>query len=173
MRLYKFSSIKHLYKEYYKQFYLSGKVPVRDTKLGMWGVSSADDVFEIFKKLAVNGRFIDLGSGDGKVVMIASQFYDSVTGVECDEELVKVSEDMSVKLKIESEFVCDDYMNIDLSQYDYLFLNPDHELDELGKKLMTELKGKVIVYSNLYKFKDLKVEKEFEVSGIKVVVYSS
>ncbi|MEA3430067.1 MAG: hypothetical protein U9R08_02240 [Nanoarchaeota archaeon] len=172
MRLLKFSSIKRQYREYYKQFYLSGKVPLKDTKLGMWGVSSADDVFEIFKKLAVNGKFMDLGSGDGKVVMIASLFCDSVSGIECDDELVKKSQEFALNLKIDANFMCDDYMNLNLSGYNWLFVNPDQELDKLEKKFVKELSGKVIVYSNLYFLKNMKIEKEFEISGIKVRVYS-
>ncbi|MBW3002970.1 class I SAM-dependent methyltransferase [Candidatus Woesearchaeota archaeon] len=171
MRLLKFSSIKKFYKEYYNRFYVQGKVPVKDTKLGMWGVSSADDVFEIFKKLNVHGKFLDLGSGDGKVVLVASLFCDSVTGVECDDELIKLSKEFANQLGIKAEFLLDDYMNIDLCGYDYIFINPDHELDDLSEKLK-DYKGMVVVYSNLYFLKLNKI-KEFRVSDVKVTCYSN
>lgn len=172
MRLMRFSKIKSLYKDYYRTFYTRGDIPLRDTKLGMWGVSSAQDVFEIFQKLAIDDDFIDLGSGDGKVVLIASLFADSVSGVECDEELVNASKEFADKLGIDAEFILNDYLSLDLSGYDWLFLNPDHKLDELENKLLRELNGKVIVHSNLYQFKRLKKVNEFAVSGIKVIVYA-
>jgi len=189
----KYSSIKQKYKDYYNSFYLLGKIPIKDTKLGMWGVSSIEDVYEIFKRLDLSNStskstsksaskstsksasksFLDLGSGDGKVVLLASLFFENVFGIECDSELFNVSNDFSKKLKIKAEFKCSDYMNSSLSKYDWIFINPDHKLDELEEKLLVELNGKIIVYSNIYSFSKLKKIDEFLVNGIKVLVYEN
>ena len=43
---------------------------MRDTEVGFWGTAACDDVFELFQKINLSKfkNFIDLGSGDGKVV---------------------------------------------------------------------------------------------------------
>jgi hypothetical protein len=151
---------------------MSGKVPMKETRLGLWGVSSIEDVHKIFKKLRIKGKFLDLGSGDGKVVAIASLFTDNCTGIECDKELIDISDDFKAQLGYNAKFILGDYMQHKLDDFDWLFLNPDHDLDKLEKKLLEELNGKVIVYSNIYFFKHLKIEKELSLSGITVRVYT-
>ena len=174
MRSFRFGSIKQAYRKYYfKEFYITGKVPIKDTELGMWGTSSAEDVFRIFNRLAISGKFADLGSGDGKVVLIASLFCDSVAGIECDKELVSVSRRFSSNLGIKADFSLGDYMDADLSSYEWLFLSPDHPITALEDKLIKELKGRIIVYSNLYFFTRLNKVQEFESGSVKVIVYSN
>jgi len=68
----------------------------------------------------------DLGSGDGKIAMIASLF-TKAAGIEFDEELVKVSNQMKKKLNLDVKFIQGDFMQSDISKYDVIFINPDKE----------------------------------------------
>ena len=71
-----FAEIKKEYDDFYKSFLRKGKLPLWSTEQGFFGGVIADEVYEAFKKIKLdkNTSFIDLGSGDGKVVLIASLF---------------------------------------------------------------------------------------------------
>ena len=46
-----FEAIKHEYDLFYKSLIIQGKTPVRDTEVGIWGVSMSDNLFDFFKKI--------------------------------------------------------------------------------------------------------------------------
>jgi len=146
---------------------------MKETSLGYWGISTADDVFHLFKDLRLERHksFIDLGSGDGKVTLIASLFTQA-TGIECDEELIGHSRDMKKKLGLKkAEFIQGDFMAHDLSSYDFIFINPDKQMHALEPKLFRELHGRLVVYGHLYHPSVLEKEAHFIAHTTPVTVY--
>jgi len=97
-----FEEIKNQYDIFYKSLLKQGKLPLRSTSKGFWGHIPANDIYEIFKKLGLGQHktFVDLGSGDGKVVLIASLFCKRAVGVEIDDELFRKSLQMQQNLGI-------------------------------------------------------------------------
>ena len=67
-----------------------------------WNASIAGEVYEAFKKIKLNKfkNFLDIGSGDGKVVMIASLFCKNAEGIEIDKSLHNKSVQIKNKFKI-------------------------------------------------------------------------
>lgn len=167
------NEIKKEYDSYQLGLLLKGKF-VRETSLGYYGSAPEDAVFRFFKKIKLKGSFLDLGSGDGKVVLIAALFAKA-KGIEIDEELVKDSDKMKKKLGLNAEFVKGNYLDHDFSSYDVLFLNPDSHFPELEKKLRREMKkdAKLVVFGSLYNPLNMKLEKSFVVDGFGFGVYSA
>jgi len=148
----KLEKIRKEYDDFYRSLLKKGKLPMRDTEVGFWGTAAIGDVYELFKKIDLSRfkRFIDLGSGDGKVVMIASLF-TSAAGVEFDRELHKKAVEIRDKLGVKAELICGDFLRMDISKYDIVFINPDRAFHRgVEQKLRKELKGKLIVYNLVY-----------------------
>jgi hypothetical protein len=174
-RIKKFIEINKEYESFYKNIILNGKIPVRDTAVGIWGVSISENVFELFKKINLQkyNNFLDLGSGDGKVVLIASLFTKS-TGIEFDEELYKKSCEIKDKLKLNAEFIQGDFLEQDLSKYDIIFINPDKGFHKgTEDKLLKELKGKLLVYNFVFEPRFLKKGKKYWFNETPVTVYTN
>ena len=169
-----FNLIKQEYDNFYKSLLRQGKVPVRDTEKGIWGTAIADNVFNFFKKIRLSKykKFIDLGSGDGKVVLIASLFTDA-TGIEFDKELHKKALEIKNKLKLRAKFIKGDYLKVDLSKYDIIFINPDKGFHKgVEDKLLKELKGKLFVYNNIFLPRFLKKGKSYWFDETPVISYT-
>jgi len=155
--------IKKEYDEFYKSLLKKGKLPMRDTEVGFWGTAAIDDVYELFKKIELGKykRFIDLGSGDGKVVMIASLFTSAV-GVEFDKELHEKAVEIKDKLGVKAELICSDFLKMDISKYDLVFINPDRAFHKgVEKKLREDLKGTLLVYNLVYQPSGMKKGRTF------------
>jgi hypothetical protein len=149
----KFQQIKKEYEEFYNSFLRNGRLPMGETKAGFWGTAATDDIFELFKTIELQKfkSFIDLGSGDGKVVLIASLFTKSA-GIEFDEELHAKAVEIKEKLGLNAELMNGDFMEHDLSGYDVIFINPDKPFNKgLERKLRKEMKGTLLVYNMVYK----------------------
>lgn len=168
-------SVEKIKKEYdsYQAELLSRHKFLRETSLGYYGSAPADAVFRFFRKIKLKGNFVDLGSGDGKVVLIASLFARA-KGIEVDEGLVKDSKRIAKKLGIKAEFVLGDYLYADIGSYDYLFLNPDGPFPELEKKLRKEMKktAKLVVFGSLYRPLNMVSDKSFVIDGFRLSVYT-
>ena len=97
-----FTEIKKGYGSFYKDLLRKGKLPLWSTGKGFWGGVIADEVYEAFKKIKLHKHktFIDLGSGDGKAVLIAALFCKRAVGIEIDNGLYKKSLEMQNKLNI-------------------------------------------------------------------------
>jgi protein-L-isoaspartate O-methyltransferase len=167
-----YHEIKSAYDRFYNSLLSEGKLPLKDTGKGFWGISTADDVFHLFKsmKLGKYRSFIDLGSGDGKVVLIASLF-TKATGIEFDSDLVGHSERIRDKLGLNAKFIKGDFLEHSLKGHDFIFINPDQQMKDLEPKLFTELKGKLVVYGPHYHPKMLKKEARFIANTTPVSVY--
>ncbi len=170
----KFGEIKKKYFEENKKLLKEGKLPLRETSHGFWGSAVLSEVFALFKKINLGKykNFIDIGSGDGRVALVASLFTNA-TGVEIDKELHDKALEMKQKLKSKANFVHGDFLKHDLSQYDIVFCFPDKPLHYgLEEKLLKELKGKFILYGpNIYPVK-LKEGLKLNIDGTQISVFS-
>jgi hypothetical protein len=148
----KFRKIKEEYANFYNSILREGKLPMRDTEVGFWGTAAADDVFELFRKINLGKyrHFIDLGSGDGKVVLIASLF-TKAAGIEYDKELHGKAVEIRDRLGINAGLMRGDFLEMDISKHDIVFINPDRAFHRgVEQKLRKELKGTLVVYNLVY-----------------------
>ncbi len=170
----KLEQIKAEYGKFYKSFLKKGKLPMGDTEAGFWGTAAADDVFELFQKIELQKfkSFIDLGSGDGKVVLIASLFTNSA-GIEFDDDLHKKAVEIRDRLKLKAELMKGDFMKHDISKYGIVFINPDKPFNKgLEKKLRKELKGILLVYNVIYHPGTMKKGKIYWMEQVPATVYT-
>ncbi|MBI2651286.1 hypothetical protein HYX01_02350 [Candidatus Woesearchaeota archaeon] len=151
-------------------------MPLWDTGRGFWGHAIADEIYEAFKKINLHRHksFIDLGSGDGKVVLTAALFCKRSVGIEIDNGLFKKSLEMQKKLNIPNAlFFNSDFYQHSISEFDAVFVYPDAPMHRgLEKKLLNELNGKLIHYGHHFHPQSLKVEDNFLVNGTLVTVYT-
>lgn len=169
----KFKQIKEEFKEYDKTVLEQFKMTVRDTEKGIWGPANVDNCFELFKKIKLSGNFLDIGSGDGRVVLVASLFTKSV-GIEFDEELVEVGIKIRDKLGLKAELIRADYFKHDFSSYDVFFINPDTGFEHgLEDKLLKEMKpdARLYIYNNIFLPRFLKKGQTYWFNSIPVIVY--
>ena len=113
----KFNLIKQKYDEYHKELLRQGRLPLKDTGEGFWDSALSEEVFELFKNIKLQNfsHFLDIGSGDGRVVLIAALF-TKATGVEIDDELFRKSVEMQKLLNIKNvSFIKDNYFNHDFT----------------------------------------------------------
>lgn len=172
----KFTKIKREYDDFYRSLMKRGRLPMWSTEKGFWNASVADEVFEAFKRIRLGkfSNFLDVGSGDGKVVLIASLFCKNAAGVEIDELLHHKALEMQSKLKISNAaFHNKDFFEHNFSKYDILFSAPDAPFERgLETKLLGEMKGKLIHYGHHFHPANLKKESSFAVNGTLVSIYS-
>ena len=171
-----YGKIKKEYGNFYTSLLRKGKLPLGTTEGGFWGYSIDDEVFEAFKKIGLQNykSFIDLGSGDGKVVLIASLFVKNAVGIEIDKDLVGVSNNIKNKLKINNaEFILGDFFDFDLSKFDAIYSYPDNKINQIENKLLKEMKGILVHYGNYYYPSLLKKEQQFKINGTAITVYSN
>ncbi len=171
-----FKQIKKEYDDFYRNLLRNGKLPLWSTGKGFWGGVIADEVYEAFKRINLHNHtsFIDLGSGDGKVVLTAALFCKRAVGVEIDNELYQKSLEMQRKLNIPNAiFYNNDFHEHNISEYDVVFVYPDSPMHRgLEKKLLNELTGKVLHYGYHFHPQNLRVEDKFLVNGNLFTVYT-
>jgi len=171
-----FAEIKREYDNFYRDLLRQGKLPLRDTGNGFWGHVPADELFDAFKKLKLNKfkTFIDLGSGDGKVVLIASLFCKRAVGIEIDNELHNKALEIQKRLSISNAiFYNNDFFQHSISEFDVVFSYPDQPMEHgLGDKLQNELNGKFIHCGHHFHPSRLIKEHSFLVNGSMFTVYS-
>ena len=141
--------------EYARRFIKSGGKTTNDQ--GIFGISREMDLIGfVFERTLTQGKkMIDLGSGDGRVVFLASLYGVDANGVEYDRALCAISEKSKERLAekgvIEQErvhFICDDFFNLDLSSYDVFYLNPGFVRGkELAEKISREAReGSILIF---------------------------
>lgn len=177
IRVEKFNELKQKYDDFYKSFYDRGSIPVGDTEKGIWGAAITDHIFEFFKKIKLQNykTFIDLGSGDGKVVLIASLFGVKATGIEFDKDLIETSVAIRDELGLSADFIRGDFFKQDFSGYDIIFMNPDKSFKlKLENKLMKEMKkdAKLFIYNNIFLPNLLKKGKTYWFEQVPIIEYS-
>ena len=146
------------------------------TAKGFWNAAIADEVYESFKKIKLNQfkNFLDIGSGDGKVVLIASLFCKNAEGIEIDDYLHNKAIMMQIRFGLNNvKFHNKDFFEHDFSKYDILFLSPDSSLERgMETKLLREMKGKLIHYGYHFHPRFLRKEGSFLMNGNLISLYS-
>ena len=168
-----FQDIKQAFKQLEDSLKQSGKGLVYRTEKGIYGTTNLDAIFKFFKEIGLQNykHFLDLGCGDGRVVLIASLFTKS-TGIEFDEELVSIAREISEQLSLDCELITGDYLEHDITKYDIVFMNPDHEFGPLNEKLKEELQGPLFIYNNIFAPDNLKKGKSFWPSQVPIIKYA-
>jgi len=160
-----FNLIKSEYNNYYNSFLRKGRLPMRTTEKGFWSASHSDEVYGLFKRINLSrfNNFLDLGSGDGKVALVAGLFCKNSEGVEIDTHLHFKALEMKRKFNAGNvHFHKKDFLTHDLRSYDIIFLSPDSPLERgVEKKLLNELNGKLLVFGNHFHPKILRRETSF------------
>ena len=101
-------------------------------------------------------KLIDLGSGDGRLVLAAAKECKQATGVEISPLLYWVSKSKKLKTGTKNAtFIRDTLWNIDLSDYDVvsIYFIP-HWMNKLKKKIKKEMKPGSRVVSHAFTFPD-------------------
>ena len=158
---------------------LSGVVPYHDTAHGIWGASNLRKMYELFRELKLDAMrgLCDLGSGDGRIVLVASLFTQSC-GIEGDKVLCEVSQQsrnallLHVPVLARCSFIYGDYTLEDLSLYDVLFIFADHAWnDDFEQSLIKSWNGVVLSYGNIFAPKRLKKGRTYWAGQTPVVSY--
>ena len=148
-----FQEVNNCYDTYYAELRAKGsRTPHRETEKGIWISSVGSEVFDLFRTIGLQQftHFADLGSGDGRVAIIASLFTKS-TGIEFDEALVQISMQIKERLGARNlQFITGDFLEENLSVYDILFIYPDNPILRLEEKLLKEFRGELIVCGGIY-----------------------
>ncbi len=169
-----FEAIKAAFVKFEQDLLSEGKLPMRTTNTGFWGASVLDVVFHVFHEVQLQSfkHFLDLGSGDGRVVLVASLF-TKATGVESDIELVDNGIEIRDNLKLKAGFLHKDFLDVDFSSYDFFFINPDHRFSSLLEdKLLREASGEVLfVYNHVFAPEKLKKGKTHWFGQIPIIQY--
>lgn len=171
---FRFQDIKDAYAEFEHGLKESGRGLVYRTEKGIYGTTNLDNIFKFFREINLQNfrHFLDLGCGDCRVVLVAALF-TKATGIEFDSELVGYGRKIKDSLGISCELIVGDYLGHDLSQYDIIFMNPDHEFRELDAKLRAELKGPLFVYNEIFAPNTLKKGRKFWAGQIPIVKYTN
>lgn len=170
-----FESIKEEYHNFYMNLLRNGRPALKNTDSGYWGASSIEIIWDVFNRLRLGSfsNFLDIGSGDGKVVLVASLFTES-TGIETDKELYNKGVEIRNRLCLgRAGFINENYYEEDFSKFDALYHFPDQPMRKLEKKLLKEMKGILIHYGNFFKPLQLKKEKELKIGDITITVYTN
>ena len=170
-----FAQIKTEYDNFYRKIMLNGRLPMWSTSKGFWNASISDEVYKAFKKMKLQKykNFLDVGSGDGKITMIASMFCKKADGIEIDKFLHTKGLEVQKKFEIGNVTLHNkDFFDHDFSQYSTLFLSPDTSLERgIEEKLLREMKGTLIHHGHHFHPRHLKKEKSFEINGSLFTVY--
>ena len=146
---------------------------VYDTEKGIFGVTDITKIYQFFKDIQLDTKkqFIDLGSGDGRVVIVASLFTTAI-GIEFDEHLVQRSKHHNEELQTNATFLTQDYETYDYSTTDILFSFSDHNFTpEFITKLKKEFKGTLYIYEGIFLPEDIPKGKTYWVGQTKIVSY--
>jgi hypothetical protein len=175
-----FNRIKTRYDDFVRFLLWNNILPARDTGIGYWGTTPLLELRELFTRLSPQGykRMIDLGSGDGRVVLLASLFGIEAHGIEFDPWLVNSSLFIRRKLDLPSfeqtKFREGNFMHHDISGYDLVYTSPDKPFNRnsFEDKLLRELSGDLIVHGWEFHPTSLKEKETHIINGEKFVIYS-
>ncbi len=151
-----------------------GRQLVWETEKGIYGAALCKRLFDFFKKIGLENykAFVDLGSGDGRAVLIASIFTDA-TGIEADEELLAVGQRIRHQLGMNCKFIHGDFLEQDFSGYDFFFSNPDQGFHKgLEEKLLREMNGTLFIHNNIFLPEKLKKGKTIWVDETPMIGYT-
>lgn len=171
--------IKASYDAFEQSLLQQGQLLAKDTGIGYWGVTHIPALATLFSQISPDKKhLVDLGSGDGRVVLLASLFGMTATGIEADDWLLNTALHMKRTIGLphfsNTQFHQEDFMKHGLGKYDFLYCSPDKPFHRgLEQKLLRELRGKLIVHSFEFLPQRLVPEKEFLFHGEKFGVYGN
>jgi SAM-dependent methyltransferase len=84
-------------------------------------VSSIEQIFD-YLNLGAEEKLVDLGCGDGRVVIIAAQRGMQATGIEANPALYRQSEIDAQEAGVSATFIVDDLVNTDLTPYTVVYM---------------------------------------------------
>ncbi len=114
------------------------------------------DMISLAKKYHAS-IILDLGSGDGRLVLALAQAGFAVDGVEIDRGLVKESQKLLAAAKVKNATIIKgNFWEFDTSHYDLIVIYAVKlVMPRLQKKLQKELRPKSYVFSNYAPFPDM------------------
>ncbi|MEM4268464.1 MAG: hypothetical protein QXK37_06580 [Candidatus Woesearchaeota archaeon] len=177
-----FHIINAKYNSFQRFLLKNGMFPHKETSLGFWGVTPTREVFEFFSQIRLqeHSKFLDLGSGDGRVVLIASLFGVEAHGLEIDPWLINVSLHIRRELDLpyfaRTKFLEKNFLEHPLHEYDVLYTSPDKPFyrEDFETKLLNEINpnGNLIVHGWEFHPRFLKKIEEHIINGEKFSIYS-
>jgi hypothetical protein len=185
-RLAAFKRIKEHYDALDREGLRHGKLPMHHTGFGFWGTTNMNDAYAFFARIKLERfrHFVDLGCGDGRIVLIASLFTDA-TGIEGDKglietanhavrELVQVPERNGATASMNRciELKHKNYYDEDFSPYDVIFMFPDTRYDAtMVGKLLSEFTGYLFVYNRIHAPPGIPAGKTYWVEQMPIASY--
>lgn len=104
-------------------------------------------------------KVVDLGSGDGRLVIALTQAGAEAHGYEINPILVLWSK-INLRragLQKQAKIFRQNFWSVNLNQYEVVMIfGMTHVMDRLEQKLLKELKPNTLVISNIFQFKNLK-----------------
>lgn len=147
---------------------------VRDTSKGIFGTSNLEIMKKFFDQIQLSNtnHFVDLGSGDGRVVLLASE-YTKATGIEIDNELICESNQHKKELGADAEFLEQDYEEYTYTEVDVLFSFADHFFTPTYiQKLKQEFKGTLYIYEGVFLPEKIPKGKTYWIDQTKIISYT-
>ncbi len=106
-------------------------------------------------------KFLDIGAGDGRIVMEAAKHGLKAYGYEINPLLVFVSNFRIKRSGLKASVLLKDYWKEDFSKFDYITVwGVPPMMKRLEKKLLAEIKPGTMVASNHLKFPNWKVSRQ-------------
>ncbi|MCB9802092.1 MAG: class I SAM-dependent methyltransferase [Pseudomonadales bacterium] len=127
--------------------------------------SKPKDVAQMIKlaQLKKSDKILDLGSGDGTVVLALAKLAYQAHGVDINPLLVRKARKKAVALELSERVTFEraNFWSLDLSEYDVIFFyGTTYVMKKLEKKLFAELKPGSRVVSNYFEFPTWKPARE-------------
>ena len=196
-KLDEFHLINRTYQNFEEFLLHKGLITSNSTNLGFWAGTPLKETFTVFntlwnennwnnnnfikpksRKYKMCRSFCDLGSGDGRVVLLASLFnIKKAVGIESDLWLHNVSNHIKEHINLEhfwkTKFIRNDFSRHNVRGYDYKFISPDKPFYRgMEEKFQKELNGKLIVYGHeTFHPTSLKLLQRFNLNGELFCVY--
>jgi 2-polyprenyl-3-methyl-5-hydroxy-6-metoxy-1,4-benzoquinol methylase len=116
---------------------------------------------EIPQLFAENQKFMDVGSGDGRIVKWAALNGMKAYGIEYNPFLSLFSRVFTLNLSSKRKIYNTNYLKHNFSEYNiiYLYLFPEH-INQISQKLFEELKPGSIIITNTFKISDTPADYE-------------
>lgn len=174
-----FDILKNKYDEFDKSLISQGKYLGKETEVGFWGVTPLKEAYDFFREFGLHRHqnFLDLGSGDGRIVLLASLFDIQAHGLEMDEEIIDAGINHRDQLRLpqfaNTKFLQKDFLEHGIEGYDVIFISPDKPFFRSGldRKLFSEMNGKLIVHGWEFHPPGLTLVDEKIINGEKFSVY--
>lgn len=126
-------------------------------------------------ELKAGDTHIDLGCGDGRIVVTAAERGATSTGIDLDPQRIKEANENAEKAGVTDKvtFIEGDLFNFDFSKADVLtlYLLPSVNL-KLRPKIMEEMKPGAKIVSHAFDMGDWKPEQEIVVNGSTIYLWT-